>query len=85
MAEQSVSGNGQAMQTAAKGAIYQELGRVALPLICTIGSIALALGVFIGMRVIEGQEKMAVAVAAMTIDVAVMKVDIGYLKERARP
>lgn len=82
MAEQSVSGSGQSVQRAVENTFYQALGRYWLPLAC---SVAMFFAGLVGARVLNQQDEMARVLASMQTDVAVMKNDIGYLKEKVKP
>lgn len=80
MAEASTDGN--RMQRAAEGATLQVLSRYAIIAICAI---ALPTGAWMGARIIGSLDKVIDRVDALTTDVAVMKNDIGYLKQAVRP
>jgi hypothetical protein len=80
MSEEAIPGNGAKMQKAADTAFYQWLGKNALP--AAVGAALLFAGI-VGGRVLATQDKMAEVLAAMQVDMAVMKNDIGYLKEKA--
>lgn len=59
--------------------LYEELGRKLLPWV--IG-MAMSLGAIVGLRVLAEQDKLTTAFGAMQTDLAVMKVDIQYLRDK---
>lgn len=81
MAEQS-NGNGSRFQAAADGAVLQIVSRWAIIAICAV---ALPAGAWIGGRLIGTLDKVVESVAGLTTDMAVVKNDIGYLKEKVKP
>lgn len=85
MAEQTImngSGNGQAMQRAAEGALLQVVARWLIIAICAV---ALPSGAWIGNRVVSTLDRQGDVLANLSTDMAVMKNDIGYLKEKVKP
>jgi hypothetical protein len=78
MAE-AINGNG---QKAAENAIFAMLGKYAVPVLC---SAAMLLAAAVGGRVLSQLDRQSEVLSQVQTDVAVMKNDIGYLKERGRP
>lgn len=80
MAENSnPNGNGQRLQAAAEGALLQLVARWGIVAICAI---ALPAGAWMGSRIIGSLDKVIERVDGLTVDVAVMKTDISYLKQK---
>lgn len=75
MSEQGGTG----LQRAAEGAFLQVAARYGIVLICAI---ALPAGAWIGTRLVGQLDEVAKVVNVLSTDVAVMKNDISYLKQK---
>lgn len=82
MADQSVGGNGQAVQRAVEITFNQVVVRYVFPALC--GAAMLFAGI-VGSGVLNAQKDMAEKIAAMQTDLAVLKNDMSYVKEKVRP
>ena len=84
MAEQTngTYGHGQRLQAAAENALLQLVARWGIVAICAV---ALPTGAWIGSRLIGTLDKVVESVAGLSTDMAVVKNDIGYLKEKVKP
>ena len=84
MAEQTngPSGNGQRLQAAAENALLQLVARWGIVAICAL---ALPVGAWMGNRLIGTLDKVVESVAGLTTDMAVVKNDISYLKDKVKP
>lgn len=82
MAETQTNGNGERMQKAAEGALLQLAARWGIVGICAI---ALPAGAWMGTRLVTSLDKVVESVGVLSTDVAVMKNDISYLKDKVKP
>lgn len=82
MAESTMNGNGERLQKAAESAVLQLVARWGIVGICAV---ALPAGAWMGTRLIDTLDKVVSSVASLQTDMAVVKTDIGYLKEKVKP
>lgn len=82
MAERSLGGEGSAVQRAAEITANQMAVRYVFPALC--GAAMLFAGI-VGSGVLNAQKDMAEKMAAMQTDLAVLKNDMSYVKEKVRP
>ena len=71
-----------AMQKAAESALLQVVARWLIIAICTT---ALPIGAWFGNRCVTALDELTTKVEAQTTDIAVIKTDISYLKQRVVP
>lgn len=75
-------GNGEKAQRAAENAVLTLVARLGIIGIC---SVALPVGAWMGARLVTTLDKVVEKVDGLTLDVAVMKTDITYLRRKIDP
>lgn len=78
MAEQSLAANGQRVENV----VFALIGRWAIPALYVVATM---FGGIVGKQVLERLDKQGDSLSQVQTDIAVMKNDIGYLKEKVRP
>jgi hypothetical protein len=76
------NGNGQKMQQAAESVLLQLVARWGIVGICAV---ALPAGAWVGTRIVSTLDRQADVLNSLTTDMAVVKNDISYLKNKVHP
>lgn len=71
-----------ALERAAEGVVDQNLSRRLLPWIC---GVAMSIAAFVGVGVFNEIKDITKTLGGIQIDLAILKTDISYLKQRNEP